>query len=473
MGSQELCWWPATELALKIRTKAISPVEVVEALLARIESINPTLNAYCMVTADLARGQARAAEAAVMRGERLGPLHGVPVSIKDLIFTKGIRTTYGSRVFSEFIPDQDAVVVERLLGVGAIVVGKTTTPEFGHKGVTDSPLLGVTRNPWKLDRTPGGSSGGAGAAVAAGLGPLAVGTDGGGSIRIPASFCGVYGLKPSFGRVPRGPGFPGWEFFSTVCPMTRTVRDAALMLDVIAGPDNRDPASLPASGLSYMNAVEGEVRGLRCAWSPDFGYAAVEPEVLEICRQAIAVFGRLGAKVDQVKFVIDSPEEPFNVMAAAETATTWGHLLPEWEGKLDPGFISFVKLGMGVSAAAYVKAMQTRKKVWNQMEQLFRHYDLLLTPTVAVPPFAAGTPGPTEIAGRDVTPGIGWIPFTYPLNMTGHPAASVPAGFTPDGLPVGLQLVGRRWADDSVLRASRAFEEAQPWAHLRPELDRG
>jgi Asp-tRNA(Asn)/Glu-tRNA(Gln) amidotransferase A subunit family amidase len=252
--------------------------------------------------------------------------------------------------------------------------------------------------------------------------------------------------------------------------MTRTVRDAALMLDVIAGPDGRDPSSLPAAGISYSKAAEGNVKGLRCAWSADLGYAAVESEVLEICRRAIAVFERLGTKVEEVKSFLESPEEPFNAMAATETATTWGHLLPKWEEKLDPGFIFFVKLGIGGSAISYVKAMQTRKKVWNQVEQLFRHYDLLLTPTVAVPPFAAGEPGPTEIAGRSVTPGIGWIPFTYPFNMTGHPAASVPAGFTSEGLPVGLQLVGRRWADDCVLRASRAFEEAQPWAHLRPQI---
>ncbi|HUO65822.1 MAG TPA: amidase family protein, partial [Terriglobales bacterium] len=245
MASDDLCWLPALELAALIRGKKVSPVEVTDAVLARIERVNPALNAFCTVTAEEARDAAQAAEVAVMTGEELGALHGVPVSIKDLVFTRRVLTTGGSRLFAEHVPEEDAVCVERLKGAGAVLIGKTSTPEFGHKGVTDSPLFGITRNPWNPSLTPGGSSGGAGAAVAAGLGPLAVGTDGGGSIRIPASFCGIYGLKPSFGRVPQGPGFPGWETFSATGPMTRTVRDAAAMLDAMAGPDDRDRLSLP------------------------------------------------------------------------------------------------------------------------------------------------------------------------------------------------------------------------------------
>src|SRR5262245_41555938 len=247
MATNDVSWLSALELAAMIRKKAVSPVEVMDAVLARIEQTNPRLNAYCTMTADDARDAASAAEVSVMTGEPLGPLHGVPFSVKDLVFTRRVLTTGGSRLFADHVPEEDAVVVERLKGAGAILIGKTNTPEFGHKGVTDNPLFGATRNPWNLELTPGGSSGGAGAAVAAGLGPLAVGTDGGGSIRIPASFCGIYGLKPSFGRVPSYPTFPGWHGVTVTGPMTRTVRDAALMLDVMAGPDDRDQHSLPAA----------------------------------------------------------------------------------------------------------------------------------------------------------------------------------------------------------------------------------
>jgi Asp-tRNA(Asn)/Glu-tRNA(Gln) amidotransferase A subunit family amidase len=261
MATPDLAWIPATELAGLIRAKKVSPVEVVDAVLARIERLNPTLNCFVAVTAEEARDAALSAEVAVMTGEELGPLHGVPVSIKDLLFTRRVPTTGGSRLFADHVPEEDAVSVERLKGVGAIIIGKTTTPEFGHKAVTESPLFGITRNPWNAALTPGGSSGGAGAAVAAGLGPLAVGTDGGGSIRIPASFCGIYGLKPSFGRVPQNPGFPGWETLSHTGPMTRTVRDAALMLDAIAGPDDRDRHSLPGSAPSFWPPATAASRG--------------------------------------------------------------------------------------------------------------------------------------------------------------------------------------------------------------------
>src|SRR6266852_5141381 len=256
-AQDDLCWLSALELAAQIRAKKISPVEVVDAVLARIERMNPTLNAFCTLTVDEARDAAQAAEVSVMTGEEQGPLHGVPVSIKDLLFTRRLLTTGGSRLFAEHVPEEDAVSVERLKGAGAIILGKTNTAEFGHKAVTDNPLFGITRNPWSPSLTPGGSSGGSAAAVAAGMGPLALGTDDGGSIRIPASFSGTYGLKPSFGRVPRGAGFPGWETLSHTGPMTRTVRDAALMLEAIAGPDDRDRHSLPAAAHSFLAACEG------------------------------------------------------------------------------------------------------------------------------------------------------------------------------------------------------------------------
>jgi aspartyl-tRNA(Asn)/glutamyl-tRNA(Gln) amidotransferase subunit A len=471
MPAADLCWLPATELAALIRGRKVSPVGVVEAVLARIEGLNPRLNAYCTVTGEEAREAAAAAEVAMMTGEALGPLHGVPVSVKDLVFTRRVLTAGGSRLFAEHVPEEDAVCVERLKGAGAILLGKTNTPEFGHKGVTDNPLFGITRNPWQPALTPGGSSGGAAAAVAAGLGPLAVGTDGGGSIRIPASFCGIYGLKPSFGRVPQYPGFPGWETLAHTGPMTRTVRDAALMLDVLAGPDDRDRHSLPADGGgSFLEACAQGIAGLSVGWSPDLGHARVDPTVAEVCAQAAALFETLGCYVEVVTPTWENPEEIFRVLAAAETYAAWGDRLETAEDRLDPTLVALLRFGRTITAAQYLRAVQRRHEFWTEVQRFLARFDLLITPTVAVPPFPVGMPAVKEIGGQRVSP-LGWIPFTYPFNLTGQPAASVPAGFTAAGLPVGLQIVGRRHADRTVLAASAAFEAAAPWAERRPDLD--
>lgn len=467
--SDELCWLPATELVALIRSKKVSPVEVTEAVLARIERLNPVLNAFCTLTPELARSAAKEAEIAVMKGEPLGRLHGVPVSVKDLVFTRGVRTTGGSRIYADFIPEEDAVAVERLKAAGAVLLGKTNTPEFGHKGVTDNPLFGTTRNPWKLDRTPGGSSGGAGAAVAAGLGPLAVGTDGGGSIRIPASFSGIYGLKPSFGRVPQRPGFPGWETLSHTGPMTRTVRDAALMLEVMAGPDDRDRHSLPSESGSYLAACEAPVRGLSVAWSPDLGYAALDAEVGRMTEEAATVFESLGCHVEAVNPGWANPEEIFGTLVAAETYAALADKIDAWRDRMDPTLVRFLERGREVTAVEYIRASHRRAAYWDEVRSFLARFDLLLTPTLAVPPFAVETLGPREIAGQRVSP-LGWLPFTYPFNLTGQPAASVPAGFTTDGLPVGLQIVGKRFGDRMVLQASAAFEAARPWISRRPHL---
>src|SRR5207253_1538509 len=405
MANDELCWMPAADLAAGIARRKISPVEVVDAVLARIEALE-RLNAYVTVDAEGARHAARAAERAVMRkGARLGPLHGVPFSVKDLVVTKGVRTTFGTPIYKDNVPTEDAPMVARLKAAGAVMIGKTNTPTFGWIGATHNLLIGATRNPWNLERTPGGSSGGAAAAVAAGLAPLAVGTDGGGSIRIPASFSGIYGLKPTFGRIPIHPPSAAWSL-SHVGPMARTVRDAALMLQVSAGPDERDASSLPAPGVDYVKALRGGVKGLRVAYSDTLGYAeVVDPEVREACGKAARAFRELGCRVEE----------------------------------LDPG------------------------------RRVFEGYDLLLTPTLARPAFAVGLDNATEIAGRPV-PEWAWSPFTYPFNLTGQPAASVPCGFTKGGLPIGLQVVGRRFDDATVLRASAAFEAARPWAQNRPPL---
>jgi aspartyl-tRNA(Asn)/glutamyl-tRNA(Gln) amidotransferase subunit A len=471
MAVNDLAWLPALELAGLIRNKTVSPVEVVDAVLARVERLNPRLNAFCTVTAEDARETAAAAEVAVMTGGPLPPLHGVPFSVKDVVFTRRVLTTGGSRLFADHVPEEDAVVVERLKGAGAILIGKTNTPEFGHKGVTDNPLFGTTRNPWNPELTPGGSSGGAGAAVAAGLGPLAVGTDAGGSIRIPASFCGIYGLKPSFGRVPSYPKFPGWYGVSVTGPMTRTVRDAALMLDVIAGPDDRDRHSLPVdAGGSYLAACDAGIAGLSVAWSLDLGYARVDPEVEELCRDAAERFETLGCHVEVVTPSWEDPEEIFRVMGAAEMHAAWGQAMVEGENRLDRTFTALLRFGRTIGIEAYLDAARRREDLWTDVQRFLARFDLLITPTVAVPPFGVDRPGVKEINGHAISP-LGWLPFTFPFNVTGQPAATVPVGFTRAGLPVGLQIVGRRHGEHVVLAASAAFEVAAPWVARRPPVD--
>jgi aspartyl-tRNA(Asn)/glutamyl-tRNA(Gln) amidotransferase subunit A len=471
MASTDLVWLSALELTSLIRRKVVSPVEVTDAVLTRLERLNPSLNCFCTVTADEARDAAVAAEVAVMTGEELGPLHGVPFSVKDVVWTRRVLTTGGSRLFADHVPDEDAVVVERLKGAGGVILGKTNTPEFAHKGVTDSPLFGITRNPWNLALTPGGSSGGAGAAVAGGLGPVAVGTDSGGSIRIPASFCGIYGLKPSFGRVPQFPGFRGWETFTHTGPMTRTVRDAALVLDAIAGPDDRDRYSIPAdAGPSFLESCDAGIAGLSVAWSADLGHGTVDPEVLDLCAQAAERFESLGCHVEVVTPTWDNPDEVFRVLVAAETHAAWGDRLDDGAEHLDRSLIALLRFGRGITIEQYMRASQARHDLWTDVQRFLARFDLLITPTVAVPPFPVGRPGVKEIAGREVGP-LGWIPFTYPFNLTGQPAATVPVGFTASGLPVGLQIVGRRHGDRAVLAASAAFEAAAPWADSKPRLD--
>ena len=467
MIHEDLAWRSALEIATLVRDKQLSPVELTTALLARIEALDPRVNAFCLVTADLARAAAREAEIAVMKGEPLGALHGVPVSLKDVLYTRGVRTTGGSRLFADLVPEEDNVAVGRLKAAGAVILGKTNTSEFGHKALTDNPLFGVTRNPWDPTRTPGGSSGGAAAAVASGLGPVALGTDGGGSVRIPAGFCGLVGVKPSFGRVPQTPGFPGWDHIGTTGPLARTVRDAAAVLDVIAGGDDRDRTSLPREPGSYLQACDQDVRGLHVAWTPDLGYAAVDERVLEICGNAAAEFEGLGCHVEVVNPGWESPEEAFATIVAAQFYAAWADALPAREADMDASLVRLIRRGGAVTAREYLTAMAKVSAYWQEVHIFLARFDLLLTPTAAVPPFALGAGVPREIAGQEVSR-LGWMPFTYPFNLTGQPAASVPAGWTEDGVPVGLQIVGRRHADRTVLAAAAAFEAACPWRDRRP-----
>jgi aspartyl-tRNA(Asn)/glutamyl-tRNA(Gln) amidotransferase subunit A len=468
----ELCFTPATALVAAIRGKKLSPVELVDAVYARIRDVNPRLNAYCTLVEEDARRAARQAEDAVMRGDKLGALHGVPVSIKDLLYTRGVRTMFGSRIRETYVPDEDAPSVTKLRAAGAILIGKTTTPEFGFKGVTDSPVTGVTRNPWNLEKTCGGSSGGAGAAVAAGLAPLAVGTDGGGSIRIPSAFNGIFGLKPSLGRVAVYPASPV-AVLVHAGPMTRTVRDGALMLDAMAGPDERDLMSLPPPSTEYLRACEGGIRGLRVAWSPTLGYVKPDPEVARLTDAAARAFERdLGATLEAADPGFENPWGFFSVMWVTSYALRLSSFLPEWEGRMDPDLVLLLKQKDKLHPFDYAEAVTKRAALWDVTRKFFDRYDLLLMPTTAFPPFAAGRGAPDGMSAPPdgLLPFPDWLGFTYPWNLTGQPAATVPCGFTRDGVPVGLQIVGRRFDDATVLKAAAAYEQARPWADKKPAL---
>ncbi len=481
MTAVDICSLSGTEQARLIRSKQVSPVDVVDAVYNRIHQLNPVLNAFCTLVEDDARAEAKEAEAAVMRGDTRGPLHGVPVSIKDLICTRGIRTVSGSKAYENFVPDEDDIVVERLRGAGAIVLGKTNVPEFGYMGATHNNVFGVTRNPWNLDRTPGGSSGGGTAAVATGMGALAVGSDGGGSVRIPTSFSGLFAMKASFGRVPlypgcRDPRYPGvssWETLEHIGPMTRTVEDSALMLSVMTGPDDRDRHSIPAGDVDYLEALRGDLRGCKVAFSPDWGWAAVDPVVRKITADAVRVFSDvLGCEVEVAHPGFDDLGDTFWTLVAADSDLKGMRIMMERMGPdaMLPGLVDLLRREW--TAEDFTDAHMARQDLVNKMWAFMRRYDFLLTPTLCVPPFELYSAGPTEIEGRPVG-SAHWLSFTYPMNMTGQPAANVPAGWTDDGLPVGLQITGKHLGDAMVLRASAAFESASPWRDRWPSLVHG
>ena len=470
MNPTDLCYTPATELLSLIRAKALSPVELCRALLDRIERLNPTLNACCAVTAETALETARRAEQAAARGEALGPLHGIPFTIKDLVFTRGVRTMSGSFIFEHRVTDVDAPYVRRLKDAGGIMIAKTTTPEFGWKALGDSPLTGITRNPWNPGMTPGGSSAGAAVAAAAGLGPIHQGSDGAGSIRIPSSFCGIYGFKPTYGRVPMWP-VSNTDSTSHTGPMTRTVADAALMLAVMAGADDWDRTSLDGAPADYVGRLAEGIKGLRVAWSPDLGGLRVDAEVAAVAKQAALAFQELGCVVEEVADPgFADTGEVIRSMWTAHYAGNYGRYLPGWRARMDPGLVAAIEDGFRHSAAHYVEMRARKFAHSDSVRALFDTYDLLLTPSVSVTAFEAGRLNPAHFP-QHAWDWFPWASFSYPFNFTGQPAASVPAGFTPSGMPVGLQIVGRRCADLTVLQASAAFEQARPWARKRPAVE--
>lgn len=469
MEAHEICQLSAVEIAASYRSRSLSPVEVVEAVLERILDLNPVLTAFYTVAAESARAEAAAAERAAARGQLRSSLHGVPLGIKDLVLTEGVRTTLGSRVHEHHVPEENAPVAQAIADAGGILLGKTATSELGWKSPTATPLFGATRNPWHLDRTSAGSSGGSAVAVATGMGPIAIGSDGGGSIRQPASFCGVFGFKPSFGLVPSYP--PGViDTFGSIGPLSRTVRDAALLMDVIARPDDRDWFSAPLRPPSFLSGCEGGIEGLRVAWSSDLGYAAVEPEVRQLAEVAAMRFTELGCIVEEVAPGWADPSDLFHVLFWGLMGAQVEDLLPDWKEQLDPGLVGLTDLGRRYTAFDVARAMQARAGLQQQALRFFRTYDLLLTPTMTMTAFELGIDVPDRVAGQPVH-GMQWTAFTFPFNLTGQPAASVPAGWSAEGLPVGLQIVGRRWADDVVLRAAVAYETVAPWAQRWPSLN--
>ena len=469
--ASELCYTPATELGRLIRAGELSPVELTDAVLERIDRLNPTLNAFLTVTADLAREQARASEARARRGELLGPLDGIPYSVKDLEPTAGVRTTFGSRWFEDYVPTEDGAAAGRLKATGGVLLGKTNTPHFGYKDMCDNLLGPPCRNPWRLDRTSGASSGGAGAAVAAGLGPLAHGSDGAGSIRIPAALCGVFGLKPSFGRVPYHPAPDYWAARSHIGPLTRTVRDAALLLQAMAGPDPRDPLTIDAPPEDYLAACDGDLAGLRVVWSADLGYAPVDPEVRAIAEAAAHRFSELGCVLEARDPGWPDPGAFHRVLYEVGIAARQVERAAERPDWIEPTLMTIVDNGRRVSGIEHAQAQLARTVFYDQARRFFETCDLLLTPQMPLGAWSVEpgpNEGPREIAGRPTPTMFDRLPFTFPFNLTGQPAASVPCGFTSEGLPVALQIVGRWHADATVLRAAACFEAAQPWADRRP-----
>ena len=470
--ADELYRKSAFELAAMIRARQVKPSELMEVTLRRIEAVNPKVNAFSATRADQAMAEAKELDQKIARREEVGQLAGLPLGVKDLEDTAGMATTFGSVPFKDYMPAGDSVHVARLKAAGAIVVGKTTTPEFGCTGFTRNMLSGVTRNPWNLERTPGGSSGGSGAAIASSMVPLATGSDGGGSIRIPASYTGCFGYKPSRGRIPLPMMFDlaDWVLTTVPGPLTRTVRDAALYVDAAAGYHPSDPDSLPHPGISYAAMLDRLPQKLRIAFSPDFGHVIVQHDVMREVTKAVDVFKQLGYSVD----VLDDEVPELGLEWLRLTATyAYACIADRIQAHRDEfgraflaGAESATRLGWDKVGAAQRKRTELNR--WCQ--KTFERYDLLLTPTLPTEAFGASGPPPKEIDGKPLPDLLSAVAFTYPFNMSGHPAASVRAGFTDAGLPCGLQIVAERHRDDLVLQASYAYEQARPWNDRWPEI---
>ena len=463
----DFAFMTAIELRDGIARKEISPVELVESSLERMDGLEPTLNCFVDPSPDVALEAARKAERAVMSGEALGLLHGLPISVKDLIAVDGLKLTFGSRAMADNRAAVDAPSVDRVRRQGGCIVGKSTTSEFGCKAVGDSPLTGVTPNAWNLAKTPGGSSCGAATSVAAGITPFALGTDGGGSVRIPSSFSGLFGIKAQFARVGVFPA-SATPTLAHVGPLARTVRDGALLLSAVAGHDSRDPFGVAQPVPDFLGACERPVEGMRLAWSPTLGYAQPTAEVVGIVEDAVKVFEDLGCTVDLVERVMD--DDPLPLWMAefyAGVGTRLKDVLANSPDLLDPAVADVLAGALDQELGDYYAKVFLRYDFREKMRAFFEDYDLLLTPTLPVPAFDVKCDAPPELPDRNI---VSWVYYTYPFNLTGQPAASVPAGWTRDGLPVGMQMVSKILHEEDIFRAAAAFEAARPWADRRPDL---
>lgn len=474
MSDTDLLFTPAAKAAALIRDRRLSPVEYVDVVLKAIDRAQPKLNCFRVVMAEEARRDAKKAEEAVTRGDKLGPLHGIPVSIKDLVDVKGVHTRHGSAIFEDNVAQADDVLVQRLRAAGAIVIGKATTPEFGVKGLTDGPSFGITRNPWNLDRTPGGSSGGGAAAVAAGLGPISLGTDGAGSIRGPASCSGLVGLKPTLGAVPADTTRDAFGNNVFAGPLSRTITDAAIMHSVLVGPSNKDPWSLsgPSQQPLSPKLAGRDLSGVRIGYIELTANPRIAADVRANTRASLAAWEAMGAVVEEVTEKIDWIEYEGRVLYQANFAVFCAQYLPKWQNQMDPVTLAFMDRGAKFTLADFRNAQFARTALFRKIQSLLARYDFLVTPTNArtaldVTHDAAND----EVIIDGVKCGItrqGWTSYQYPFNLTGHPALALPSGFGADGLPTSVQIVGRWGAETDVLRLGALLEDAQPWAQNRP-----
>ena len=458
-----LTYKPAWELADLIARKEISPLELMRDTLERIERINPDLNAFVALCPEAALAEAAAMTEAIAKGEHPGPLAGLPLGVKDLEDTAGMVTSYGSIPFKDNMARVDSIQVARLKAAGAIVVGKTNVPEFGFTGFTKNRLHGITRNPWNVERTPGGSSGGAAAAIAGGLVPLCTGSDAGGSIRIPSSYSGCFGIKPTFGRIPAGPApFVSTSTMIVMGPVTRCVRDAALYLDCTAGQHAADPYSLPAPATQYLTGIEDCPQRLKIAFSPDLGYAVVQKEIMCCVEKAVKAFEQMGHAVELWSGSLPDTGDVWGALVATDIYAQLCEELEKKREQIGRTLVAVLDGTRNMTIAQFTAIQQLRARLNAVLESLFDEFDLLLTPTMPTEAFAAEGPPPSEIDGKPI-PLLGAVAFTYPFNFSGHPAASVPAGLTPAGLPAGLQIVAPRHREDLILQAARAYEKVRPW----------
>jgi aspartyl-tRNA(Asn)/glutamyl-tRNA(Gln) amidotransferase subunit A len=469
MTSDELADWSATRIAADIRTKRLSAVEAVRAALQRAEQAQRVFNCFITICAEAALSDAAAADRAIAQASAVGPLHGVPFHVKDLVNTKGVRTTFASLMHEHNVPRDDSVSVARLKQAGAIMIGKTTTPEFGHMPYTQAPLFGRTRNAWAADRTSGGSSGGAGVALAAGVCPIGIGTDAGGSTRIPAAANGVIGFKQSAGVVPHDMSPEVFANISSINPMARTVADCAVMLDVMAGMHPSDPYSygIASSGFAAAAKPEGSLAGMRVAWRPLLGNSVIDREVFALCEAAAGTLGELGATVEPM----DDDLEPIEPIWFAYSSAMWNarfrDALPKWRDKLSPTLVKQMELGKDITGEEVGRGLLRRTQLFRQVQGWFERFDVIVTPTLARTAIDIEERlfEPIEIDGQKTdTVRKAWYPYTHPFNITGHPALSLPCGFHSDGLPVAIQLVGRRGEDARLLRVAALFEQARPWS---------